>query len=471
METPNSTPNPEKIERELQPWGDITDPKQHSPAKFRYLIHAINPMATSTMAMVGISVMKDDPRAINKEEGDQTINLFSQPERLDQRVALSCSLVDQDHHGTWGRAGLIIETPQENVLITDSSDVGAIVMSRKNLLEQARKRHLLTADQLLQQTYSSSYNEVVVLANNEGKKVVLAGFFYKTTEDGTPMDEALYRKMSMHAQRLNLPLIPITEPNPYKENKITHTDERFSVQFGGKLYTLQGLPEWQFKAYGQSGFSVFASPDEMQQVFNYLRVNNVDEQEIEQLQKEYQEADRVRQQPKVTYDEQGNVTLVEKRSGYSTGEMKITVSRGGYARRVNIIEEAKKFSEMMADPRQSRMIEPYDRDVASPHEAEQVVQEAINNAPENEKGKLQHWWNEVRDSVIRQWEQNQERRGSYFGFSKGKIDLGQLGTFEIPKEGKLKLDFDIAKLLGEFPKKPSRQQDSTDKSQEDNDNS
>src|SRR3989344_6607152 len=164
----SETPNNPDIKRDFKPWGGVADPRTHDPATFRYLIHAINPMATSSMGLVGAMVAKDEPRSMTKEDGDQTINLYSQPERLDQRVALSCSLVDQGHHGTWGRAGLIIEAPQENVLITDSSDVGAIVMSKKSLLEQARKRHLLTADQLLQQTYSSSYNEVVVLANNEG---------------------------------------------------------------------------------------------------------------------------------------------------------------------------------------------------------------------------------------------------------------------------------------------------------------
>lgn len=413
METPIDN---SEIKREVGSWGNVTDPKNHNPAKFRYLIHAINPMATASKGMVGAMIMKDEPHSVNKEDGDQTINLFSSPERLDQRIALSCSLIDQEHHGTWGRAGLLVEAPSENVIITSNQDVGAIVMSKKHLEDQARKNHLLTADQLIQQTYPSSYNEVVVLANRNGKKVVLAGFFYKTTEDGTPIDEAFYRKMSIHAQRLNLPLVPITELNPYREDKITQNDERFSVQFGGKLYNLRYKDEWGFTSYGQSGFSVFFSPDEIEQVFNYLRENNVDESEIDQLRTEYAEADKTRQQPKVTYDEQGTVTLVEKRSGYGTGGMKTTISKGGYARRVNVIEEARKFSEMMADPMRPRMIKPYDRDVASPHEAEQIVQEAVDNAPENEKERIKQWWDIVRENVTKQWEQNQRSRGSTFGF-------------------------------------------------------
>lgn len=439
METPI---NPE-IKRDFEAWGNVTDPRTHDPAKFRYLVHAINPFATSSMGMVGAMMMKDEPTSVSKDDGDQTINLFSNPEKLDQRVALSSSLVDEAHHGTWGQAGLIYEAPSENILITSPQDVGAIVMSRKRLEEQARSHHKLTADELLQQTYTSSYNEVVVLANKDGNKVRLAGFFYKATDDGTPKDEALYRRMSQHAQRLNLPMVPITEPNPYAENKINRTEDRFSVQYGGKLYTLQGSPDWRFKAYGQNGYSVFASPDEMELVFGYLRENNVGGAEIEQLQAEYAEADKLRQQPKVTYDENGSITLIEKRSGYGTGEMKTTISKGGYARRVNVIEEAKKFSAMMADPSQPRMIEPYDRDVASPHEAEQVVQEAVVTAPDSEKEKLQQWWDLVKDNVNKQWENNQRSRGSYFGAT---------GTESFSKKSSLN-DLDLSSFLKYFPKK------------------
>lgn len=452
METSETPQQPER-KRDFEPWGHVTEPTKHNPATFRYLIHALNPMATTSMEMIAAVVARDEPKAIDREEGDQSINLFSQPEKLDQRVALSCSLVDQEHHGTWGRAGLIVEAPQENVIITDSSDVGAIVMSKKNLLKQARKRHSLTAEQLLQQTHPTSYNEIVVIANEAGRKVALAGFFYKVTEDGQPMDEALYRKMQMHAHRLNLPLVPIIEPNPYSENKITHTEDRFSVQLRGKLYTLQGSPEWKFKAYGQSGFSVFASPDEMQQVIDYLRANNIDEQEIVKIQQEYKEADRLRQQPKVTYDEQGEVTLIEKRTGYGTGEMETTVSKGGYARRVNVIEEARKFSERMADPSRPMMIEPYERVLASPQEAEQVVQEALENAPENERERIMEWWHTARENVIKQWEHNQQKRD--FFFSTKFLDLSSFPTLEEPKSyGK---PFDVSSILKYLGKKDKRE--------------
>ena len=167
METP--TENPE-VRKDFEAWGEVTDPKQHDPSKFRYLVHAINPMATTSMGMVGAMVMKDEPTSVDEAEGDQTINLYSNPEKLGDRVALSSSLIDQEHHGTWGDVGLIYETPPENVLITSPQDVGAMVMSKKRLEEQALKHTKLTPEELLRQTYNSSYNEVVVLAKKGDKK-------------------------------------------------------------------------------------------------------------------------------------------------------------------------------------------------------------------------------------------------------------------------------------------------------------
>jgi hypothetical protein len=432
METP--TENPE-VRKDFEAWGEVTDPKQHDPSKFRYLVHAINPMATTSMGMVGAMVMKDEPTSVDEAEGDQTINLYSNPEKLGDRVALSSSLIDQEHHGTWGDVGLIYETPPENVLITSPQDVGAMVMSKKRLEEQALKHTKLTPEELLRQTYNSSYNEVVVLAKKGDKKVRLKGFFYKATADGTPKNEALYQTFRNHARRLDLPLIPIEEPNPYAENKINRSEDRFSVQYGGKLYNLEGSPDWRFKSYGQSGYSVFASPDEMERVFGYLQDNNVPQEDIDRLRAEYQEADAIRQQSKVTYDEHGNITVVEKRSGYGADERRITVSKGGYARSVNVIEEAKKFSEMMADPTRPQRIEPFDRSIASLHEAEQVVREAIDLAPEDERQRLSEWWDLVKDNVQRQWENNQSSRGSMFETKFSSVDLSYFLKYFDDKKG------------------------------------
>jgi hypothetical protein len=395
MKSPEIPKQPER-KREFEPWGQVTKPEKHTPAKYRYLVHAINPDARSSMMLLDALIIRDEPHAIDKSDGNQSVNLFSAPERLGERVALSCSLIDQQHYGTWGRAGLIVEAPQENVIITHQEDAGTDIMSKKLLLEQESRNHLLTAEELLLKTDPGSYNEVVILANNEGKKASLAGLFYKTTEDGTPMDEMLYSKMRQHALRLNLPLISIKEPNPYAENKITRTEDRLLVQYGGKLYTLRGTPNWKSKAYLQSRYNVFIPPEELEQVFDYLKENDVDEKNIERLRVEYTEVDKTRQQPVVKYDEQGNITSIVKRSGYGTQEIKTSLSKND-SFKINVIEEIRMFDESMANNPYS--FGSYDINIPSVEEAKQVIHEAIKLAPKNEKPKIGSWWNIVQKNI------------------------------------------------------------------------
>ena len=100
MNTPGT---PKEPERKLgwKPWGEVTDPREHNPDRFRYLVHAISPGSRSTVVLMGMLELKTDPHSIAVDEGDQSTNLFLHPERVAQRVALSCSLIDQHHHGTW----------------------------------------------------------------------------------------------------------------------------------------------------------------------------------------------------------------------------------------------------------------------------------------------------------------------------------------------------------------------------------
>jgi hypothetical protein len=46
--------SPEK-EPELKIWGEVSDPKEHDPKKFRYLVHAFNPFATASQPLAAIS--------------------------------------------------------------------------------------------------------------------------------------------------------------------------------------------------------------------------------------------------------------------------------------------------------------------------------------------------------------------------------------------------------------------------------
>ncbi len=96
------------IEQHHQPrlWGETTDPKEHNPKHFRYLVHAINPFAKmSATAGCALGLMEGfGPET----SGDQSISMYKQPERIGDRVSASMSLIDQDHTATWGPVGLLL---------------------------------------------------------------------------------------------------------------------------------------------------------------------------------------------------------------------------------------------------------------------------------------------------------------------------------------------------------------------------
>lgn len=89
--------------REGEPvyWGQATDPSQHNPDNFRYLVHAFNPCARGN-ALILNNLVTQDEGTVNDEAGDQSIDVFKEPERINERVSLSMSLIDQDHTATWG---------------------------------------------------------------------------------------------------------------------------------------------------------------------------------------------------------------------------------------------------------------------------------------------------------------------------------------------------------------------------------
>lgn len=82
-------------------WGQTTDPVKYNPDDFRYLVHAFNPSARGN-ALILNNLVTQDEGAVTDEVGDQSIDVFKEPERIDERVSLSMSLIDQDHTATWG---------------------------------------------------------------------------------------------------------------------------------------------------------------------------------------------------------------------------------------------------------------------------------------------------------------------------------------------------------------------------------
>lgn len=448
METTDSTSSPEKGENKYEPWGDVSDPNTHNPGIFRYLVHGINPIATVMIGSQAHTLVHGDRQTISPEDGDQSINLSNHPEDLGKRVSLSCSLIDQNHYGTWGAAGLIVEAPPENVCVTSPGDMGASGLNRTSLIAKAEHNPILTAERLLDQTHSSSYNEVVVLASRDDQETRLAGFFYKVTEGGEPMDESLAQTMKSHAVRLHLPIVAIPEPNIYAGNNIDRRDNKLHVQFNGKLYWLNDSEaRYRFHGTDQRHTSEFIDPETMVNILNYLEKEGLDPLEIKQLREEYALVDKERQKPRVKFDKQGEVDGIEKSSGYGKTEKRMRISKIGYAHWAYFSQEKEQFSRMFASGGTGMMDYTRPTLMLSPQEVENIVQEAIESVSDEEKTKIRAWYNSIKENVAKYCSQNNQR-SNIFNVQRADPEL----------------NFYLTKFK-EFPKKSGSQQQ--DKGQQD----
>jgi hypothetical protein len=183
------------------------------------------------------------------------------------------SLIDQDHTGTWGEGGIIIEAPEENIIITSPTDTGSHSSSKEFLKRQSQNQPRLTGEQLLKSTSPGIYNEVVAFAKSEsGKTLKLVGFFIKIDKNGQPIDSVIAQKMRQHAERLKLPLIEIQIQGPYDQEKFEIEENDIWVNFRGNRYNLGNEdPEFAFIARDDKDEPFFPSPQEIEEVISYFK--------------------------------------------------------------------------------------------------------------------------------------------------------------------------------------------------------
>ena len=347
--------SPTNKELEPKPWGGVTDPKEHDPKKFRYLVHAFNPFAQAFQQLATVSAKLSGAYRVDTRQGYQTTNLFDQPERLGERISLSMSLIDQDHTATWGEGGIIVEAPEENIVITSPTDVGSHNSSREFLRTQAQTRLKLSGDELLQGTAPGSYNEVVALAKSEsGKTVRLKGFFIKVNRRGQPTDPVIAEKLREHAKRLNLPLVEIRVHGLYEQEKLEITENGIWAHFKGNRYNLGSKdPDFAFMVNDDTRNSFFPSPQEIEEVItHFMKCGDIDEALAQQIREGYKIADARRKSPKVKYNPETNEILkVTIKDGYGKDEVEYWLYSSGYCWKANMEEYIRAVREMMLNPK------------------------------------------------------------------------------------------------------------------------
>jgi len=345
---------PEK-EPPVKIWGEATDPKDHDPNNFRYLVHAFNHFATASQPLAAISAERSGAYKVDKSQGDQSTNLFDQPERLDERVSLSMSLIDQEHTGTWGQGGVIVEAPEENIVITSPTDTGSHSSSKEFLRKQGQDQFRISGEQLLQSTSDGIYNEVVAFAKSEtGETVRLKGFFIKVDKRGQPTDSVIAQKMRQHAARLNLPLVEIQVQEPYEQEKFEIAENSVWAHYRGNRYNLGSeSPEFAFNAYDDKVDTFFPSPQEIAEVVAHFgERGDITEAQVQQILERYRIADAGRRSPKIEYDPKtSEISRVTIKDGYDKDAIEYWLNPSGYCWRVNMEEYKKAFREMSLNPK------------------------------------------------------------------------------------------------------------------------
>lgn len=387
-------------------WGQTTDPVKHNPDDFRYLVHAFNPFARGN-ALILNNLVTQDEGTVTDGAGDQSIDVFKEPERIDERVSLSMSLIDQNHTATWGDVGIIVAAPESSVVLTSPTDAGAINSNEGRLVAQSQSRGLLSPDQLLERGSPRTYNEVVALGRS-GLRAV--GFFYKVDSRKKPVDSGLAANMLGLGSRTGLPVVEIPEKNIYTENKVvryTYMDssrgEELRIFLGGMCYCAP-------KSKGDLGFRVvegdtlkwyFPSPEKFEAAVGFaLRTGEIGEAEANQILEDYRTADIERQTPTAYFDEDGKIDGVECLQGYGEHEAKLNISRRGIA---NKIQEG--TARLMGEGVES----------LSQYATDRMIEAAVKNLSPEKAESIRSWYEKVRPSIADTWSQ-QDRARSRMGY-------------------------------------------------------
>lgn len=383
-------------------WGQTTDPSQHNPDNFRYLVHAFNPFS-----LVNAIYISKKTGASNDEVRRQSIDLQIRPEDIDERVSVSMSLIENGRTATYGSGGIIVQAPESSVVLTSPTDAGVLNSYRDRLITQGQSRGLLSPDQLLECSSPHTYNEVIALGRS-GLRAV--GFFYKVDSRKKPVDSDLAANMLGLGRRTGLPVVEIPKENIYTENKVvryTYMDssrrEELRIFLGGMCYCAP-------KSKGDLGFRVvegdtlkrhFPSPEKFEAAIGFaLRTGEIGEDEANQILEDYRTADIERQTPTAYFDKDGEIDRVECLQGYGEREVKLNINRHGIANKIQ-----KGAARLRGKGAKS----------LSQYATDRMIEAAVKNLSPEEAESIRSWYEKVRPSIADAWSQ-QDRARSRMGY-------------------------------------------------------
>jgi hypothetical protein len=422
----------------------------HDATNYRYLVHGFSPLAV-TSAVINASIDFENGVTHQEEWGDQSIDLYDEPERLGERVALSMSLIDQDHTATWGDGGLIVEAHPTSIVMTCPKDCGTNNNNLTQVLALAAREPRSSGDVLLARSSPRIYNEVVAICKQGAQPINLKGFFVKTTASGEPLNLQLADQMSHHASRLGLPLISLVEQPFYASNEVDTTQGKLAVAFNGRRYLLRDYGDNDFDAYDGHMRPSFPAPHEIEAAVSYaISTGKLDAAQGTTILEAYAAKDVRRQTPTAYFNDDGTVNRISYRTGYGAYEDEVVVGQGGIGSRVNRADLVQKMKSIGLG-RNTKFIEPMETKEApvTPREADVMVERACDALSSSDAQKVREWYSQNRPNLVQQWEfleQPRRRLGNYgisgYGLESPVKNYGLLLSINLEKYSHLPLSWD-----------------------------
>ena len=180
---------------------DLKNPEHHNDQEYCYLITGIMSGGASAQKQLLFSESGIyDP--------ELHIDLLEEPSRIAEKQVISASIIDHEHRGTFGSCGIVLSAPYENAVAAYCEDAG----THSDWDKLAKPKTIVpTIPEVLDATYPTDYNEIVLRGSSPDGQVSISGFWAKVTKDGDPINEEGFEKTRELAFDMKLPFIQIKQ--------------------------------------------------------------------------------------------------------------------------------------------------------------------------------------------------------------------------------------------------------------------
>lgn len=166
-----------------------SDPRTHDSKNFRYVVHGVNDYNLE-------SLLSKSP------------NIY-----INSKKQVSASLISNGKNRTFGNFGLIIEIDPISIIQVFNFDASSWTFDRKKVVQLKEQPLQFTPVELIKETPSNKYNEILI--EPLGQKIKVVGLFVNIfSKDQWFIDDNLRSEVQKLAIKFDLPIIEI---NPYEE--------------------------------------------------------------------------------------------------------------------------------------------------------------------------------------------------------------------------------------------------------------